>query len=119
MSPATGSRNTAVASGHQRPARSAGSRANAASGDEPPSAAADDLTCDPGVGSCAAAAIGRPARLDVLAFHHPQDRLHRGCVGAVAVEGFIAERKALQVHDQAFTDAATGERAMLQGRSRR
>src|ERR1700752_5118889 len=41
-----------------------------------------------------------PSRLAVLALDHAQHRLHRRDVGAIAVEGFVAERKTLTVDDE-------------------
>jgi len=38
-----------------------------------------------------------PARLSILALYHAQDRLHRRDVGAIAVEGFVAEREAFVI----------------------
>src|SRR3546814_8791069 len=39
-------------------------------------------------------------RISVFALHHAQNRLHRGNIGAVAVEGLVDERKALAVRSE-------------------
>ena len=48
------------------------------------------------------AAIHHPdaPRLAVLALHHAQNRFHRRDIGAVAIEGLVAERKAFAVDDE-------------------